>query len=290
MIRHGKYPKITSLSVAKASMECILRKLSQIIADYTPRPLAFILAGFLLMSMSGISGARAEDDPFEDAPALKELKDISGSFDASPLPKYKGEFVSLGADGFWHEASNMKNIVYGSATGSNDVKQNCSPEALIHYAKAAPASFKYEKKGLLYGVKTHTSATRLKTRFWDMPGFNSCALVVYAILKKAGCRWAHYTANAKAIYDMAYRAGWKPTNSQRGGCIVAWNSRWSGGRARIGTLQKQVKNGSTAFRHVGITTGSWMSVDNSSWRSRPTRFLTFRPLVYEAPFFLCPPQ
>jgi hypothetical protein len=247
----------------------------------------------LLAAMPGPAAANQEA-AVEEAPALKTLMALPRSYDASPLPKYKGDFISMGADGVWHEAPNSKGVIYGSAAKSKrpereEVDADCSTDAIIHYALQAPDTFKYEKSGLLYGIKTHTPATRIATRFWDMPGFNSCALVVYAILKRAGCRWARYTANAKAIYDMAFRAGWKPTDTQRGGCIVAWNSRWEGDRARIGSLQKQVKSGSTAFRHVGITTGSWMAVDNSSWRSRPTRFLTYRPLTYEAPFFLCPP-
>ena len=271
---------------------CKLRHSFRILRVHSSGCVASILLFALTASATGQTVANREE-AFKEAPALKTLMALPKSFDASPLPKYKGEFVAFGADGVWHEASNAKGVVYGSAAQSQKsekVKANCSPQSIIHYAKEAPASFKYEKKGLLYGVKTHTSATRLATRFWDMPGFNSCALVVYAILKRAGCRWARYTANAKAIYDMAYRAGWKPTRTQRGGCIVAWNSHWQGTRARIGTKQKQVKAGSTAFRHVGITTGSWLSVDNSSWRSRPTRFLTYRPIVYEAPFFLCPPS
>ncbi len=224
-----------------------------------------------------------------DNPHLRALTKLPRSIDASPLPNYRGHFVSIDAAGYWHEAANARNAVYGSAARAGKVEADCSPEAIVHFAKRAPAEFEYEKSGLLYGVRTHTPATRLTTRYWDMPGFNSCALVVHAILKRAGCRWAKYTADAKAIYDMAYRAGWEPSRTQRGGCIVAWNSRWEGERARIGTVQKQVKNGSTAFRHVGVATGSWLAVDNSSWRSRPTRFLTYRPLTYEAPIFICPP-
>lgn len=255
-------------------------------------------ASVLLFSLAVIVPgeiAANQEEAVDQAPELKTLMALPQALDSSPLPKYRGEFISLGADGVWHVAPSAKGAVYGSTTRSKKSKEeqvpaDCSPDTIIHYALRAPDAFSYEKSGMLYGVKTHTPATRINTRFWDMPGFNSCALVVYAILKRAGCRWARYTANAKAIYDMAYRAGWKPSNTQRAGCIVAWNSRWQGERARIGSLQKQVKAGSTAFRHVGITTGSWMAVDNSSWRSRPTRFFTYRPLVYEAPFFLCPPS
>jgi hypothetical protein len=253
------------------------------------KSLSVMMAASFALAFAAVDVLHAQGEMPDDDARLKALTRLPGSFDASPLPKYKGDFVSIDAAGNWHRAPDNPAVVYGSTAGSTDVKQDCSPEAIIHYATRAPSEFDYEKKGLLYGVRTHTPATRLITRYWDMPGFNSCALVVYAILKKAGCGWAKHTANAKAIYDMAYRAGWKPTRSQRGGCMVAWNSRWEGDRARIGTRQKQTKNGSTAFRHVGITTGSWLSVDNSSWRSRPTRYLTFRPIVYEAPFFLCPP-
>lgn len=255
-----------------------------------PPALASLIICIVLIVAAPSGRAQTGTFNLSDDPRLEALANLPGSIDASPMPKYRGDFVSLGADGFWHQAPSAPDAVYGSAGALAKVRRDCSTEAIVHYAVHAPSVFKYEDNGLLYGVRTHTPATRLTTRYWDMPGFNSCALVVYAILKQAGCGWARYTANAKAIYDMAYRAGWKPAKSQRAGCIVAWNSHWEGSRARIGTLQKQVKGGSTAFRHVGITTGSWLAVDNSSWRSRPTRFLTYRPLVYEAPFFLCPPQ
>ena len=129
----------------------------------------------------------------------------------------------------------------------------------------------------------------MKTRYWDMPGFNSCALVVHAILKRAGCEWAKYTADAKAIYDMAYGAGWRPSAAQEAGCIVAWNSKSEGSRSRIGDRQKQTRRGTTRYRHVGIATGALLSVDNTSWLSRPTAFFTFRPITYERPIFLCHP-
>jgi hypothetical protein len=101
--------------------------------------------------------------------------------------------------------------------------------------------------------------------------------------------WAKYTADAKGIYDMAFEAGWRPAPVQEGGCMVAWNSKWEGKRPRIGDRQKQATRGGTSFRHVGITTGAWLSVDNTSWLSRPTTYLTIRPITYEPPIFLCPP-
>jgi hypothetical protein len=232
--------------------------------------------------------AVAADDPDKDV-FWQALSKTPDSVDASPLPNYSGEFVSIGAEGAWHRPAGARISFYSSASINGPAEQDCSPEAIIHFARNAPGTFEADRNGLLYGVRTHTPETRLTTRYWDMPGFNSCALVVYAILKKAGCTWAKYTANAKVIYDMAYNSGWRPSDVQKGGCMVAWNSKWEGSRARVGTSQKQVKSGNTLFRHVGIATGSWLSVDNSSWLSRPTTFITFRPVVYEAPIFLCPP-
>ena len=237
-----------------------------------------------------ISDANAGDDPPKDA-LWQALSETPADIDASPLPTNFGDFVSLGAAGAWRRPVSPQISLYASSASSTlKQKQDCSPQAIIHYARIAPSEFESDKKGLLYGVKTHTPATSLTTRYWDMPGFNSCALVVYAILKKAGCKWAKYTANAKAIYDMAHKNGWQPSDEQKGGCMVAWNSKWEGKRARIGTRQKQTKAGSTRFRHVGIATGSWLSVDNNSWLSRPTTFFTFRPIMYESPIFLCPPD
>ena len=114
------------------------------------------------------------------------------------------------------------------------------------------------------------------------------AIVVHAILKRAGCSWAKYTASAKAVYDMAYAAGWRPSATQSAGCLVAWNSRWKGKRPRIG--RDQPRSAKVSSRHLGITTGSWMAVDNTSYLSRPSAYITLRPVRYEWPIFLCPPD
>ncbi|NJM33566.1 MAG: hypothetical protein HC850_01410 [Rhodomicrobium sp.] len=207
------------------------------------------------------------------------------------MPNYRGNFVSMDAAGAWHKPADGPALAYGAAAAlSAEPAADCSRASIVHYARQAPSAFEAGQKGSLYGVRTHTPETRAATRYWDMPGFNSCALVVYAILKKAGCDWAQYTANAKAIYDMAYRSGWRPAKTQEGGCMVAWNSKWEGERSKIGDVQKQTKTGRTRFRHVGITTGSWLVVDNNSWLSRPTTFIAYRPIVYEPPIFLCPPE
>jgi hypothetical protein len=225
-----------------------------------------------------------------DAALRRAMARIPATIDVSPLPDMQGDFVSQGADGAWRRPGGSSMFLYSQMMGGSEAApQDCSRESIIAYARAAPSAFDPGKKGLLYGVQTHTPETRIATKYWDMPGFNSCALVVYAILKKAGCGWARYTANAKEIYDMAHKAGWQPTDTQEGGCMVAWNSKWGGTRARIGDRQKQSPRGSTRFRHVGITTGTWLSVDNSSWLSRPTTFFTIRPISYEPPIFLCPP-
>lgn len=245
------------------------------------------LIAFLLIQSAP---APAAEDVAQKEAYLNTLSGMPAGVDASPLPNYSGDFVSLSAEGSWHRPAGALASAYNSAAVAAEPPADCSSQSIVHYARRAPDAFKAQKNGLLYGVRTHTPATRVTTRYWDMPGFNSCALVVYAILKRAGCGWAKYTANAKAIYDMAHRNGWRPSKTQKGGCMVAWNSRWEGSRARIGARQKQAKGGSTRFRHVGIATGAWLSVDNSSWRSRPTTYFTYRPLMYEPPIFLCPPK
>jgi hypothetical protein len=246
-----------------------------------------VLSGAL--SVCGASDA-AERLPNETA-MWKALRRLPAEVDASPPPNYSGDYVSLPADGIWRGATQPPLAFAQSAGTQAEPKPDCSTETIIHYAQKAPGAFEAGKKGLLYGVKTHTPETRVATRYWDMPGFNSCALVVYAILKQAGCSWAKYTANAREIYDMAYKGGgWRPSETQRAGCMVAWNSRKSGGRDKIGVAQKQATPGTTAYRHVGIATGAWLSVDNSSIWSRPTSYFTFRPIAYGKPIFLCPPE
>ena len=229
------------------------------------------------------------DAKTRDAIARDALTKVPRHIDASPLPRAKGDFVSLGADGLWNKPAEGTHFMTSEMAGKQGPAADCSREAIVHYANAAPSAFEADKGGLLYGVKTHTPETRVKTRYWDMPGFNSCALVVYAILKQAGCGWAKYTADAKAIYDMAHGAGWRPSTVQEGGCMVAWNSKSEGSRSRIGDRQKQARRGNTRYRHVGIATGTLLSVDNTSWLSRPTAYFTFRPITYERPIFLCPP-
>ncbi|MGH1351404.1 MAG: hypothetical protein ACRBBN_11440 [Methyloligellaceae bacterium] len=207
--------------------------------------------------------------------------------DISPVPNYRGSYISLGAT-YWRKPA-YRTFIGAASAGAvfkNAPPANCSTKSIVYYAERAPAKFQLEKKGLLYGVRTHTPATRVD----NIPGYNSCALVVHAILKKAGCRWARRTANAKTIYDQAYRAGWRPTTTQRAGCIVAWNANSKGFRARIGKgiHRKKGQSRGVAYRHVGITTGAWMAMDNSSIFSRPSSFITTRPIRYEAPLFLCP--
>jgi hypothetical protein len=209
--------------------------------------------------------------------------------DLSPLPVAKGEFVSAGADGQWHRPQTQLAVAAvdpGLMSGAPE--PDCSPKAIAYYAEWAADAFEEEKNGLLYGVRTHTDATRVD----DMPGFNSCALVAHAILKRAGCKWARYSADAKAIYDMAYAQGWRPSDTQEAGCIVAWNSQEPGKRPRIGRGKDARKDAHrrVLYRHVGIATGSWWSMDNTSFASRPSAGITYRPFRYESPIFLCPPK
>ncbi|GAF97289.1 unnamed protein product, partial [marine sediment metagenome] len=75
--------------------------------------------------------------------------------DLSPLPNYKGEFVSAGRDGQWNRPKS-KFALGAVDSGAFNLRPqaNCSPEAIVHYAERAPEVFDGEKSGLLYGVKT----------------------------------------------------------------------------------------------------------------------------------------
>ncbi len=241
-----------------------------------------ILAGVSL-GLAIVWGAPYLAEATEKEPPRISPRQLRKDVDVSPLPNYKGDFVSLGLNAEWRKPGSAPQFIGAAAAAPSEPPANCSRESIIHYATLAPSVFEKDKKGLLYGVETHTPATRVK----DVPGFYSCALVVYAILKKAGCDWMKYTADAKAIYDMVAAKGWRKAARQEGGCIVAWNSRSQGKRGRIG--RDQSPGGSVLFRHVGVTTGGWMSVDNTSFLSRPQEFFTWRPWRYEWPIFLCPP-
>lgn len=244
-------------------------------------------AGAVLIGLARQETSTADSGKKPLAPLPQEEADLS------PVPNYKGEGVSAGYDGQWIRPSSQ--FMIGAADQSPpppteaEPEPDCSPEAIIYYAEKAPDVFDIEKGGLLYGIKTHTPDTRVN----DMPGYNSCALVVHAILRKAGCKWAKWTQDAKAIYDMAYDNGWRPSDTQEGGCLVAWNSQEAGPRARIGRAIKDAdgeRPRTVLYRHVGIATGSWWSMDNTSFLSRPTAGITYRPFRYDPPIFLCPPK
>ncbi len=257
--------------------------------NFLPIFLLFVFASFFAASLPEMSAAKSGKKDSAKYAAKRLAARVKRNVDASPLPNYITDFVSLGMGGRWCCQSRTSQFVSASTVEDNQTPEsNCSKEAIIYYADRAPSVFQKEKKGLLYGVRTHTKATRVD----DMPGYNSCALVVYAILKKAGCRWMRRTANAKSIYDMAYKRGWRPSTVQNGGCLVAWNSRWEGKRARIGrgAHVDPTKKRGVLFRHIGITTGPWVSVDNTAIYSEPSAFIMVRPIRYDPPMYLCPPK
>jgi hypothetical protein len=235
--------------------------------------------GLVLLSFCGM-GAMAEAS--ERTSPLISPRQLRTNVDVSPLPSDTGDFVSLGLDGRWRRPERLQAQAGTDIAAIAEPPANCSREAIIHYAWQAPTVFEMDKKGLLYGVETHTPATRMG----NIPGFNSCALVVYAILKRAGCTWLKYTADAKGVFDMAVARGWRRTDRQEGGCIVAWNSREEGKKPAIG---RDGRGERVLFRHVGITTGNWLAMDNTSLLSRPQPFITWRAYKYTSPMYLCPP-
>lgn len=244
---------------------------------------AGIMLGAVFWPQSPFS---AENNPH----AVGQDADLSQA-DVSPLPNLKGDYISVGGSGKIHGPTEPQVLGFVQRQDPKmPPKADCSRDAIIYFAKKAPENFQEDKKGLLYGVRTHTNATAVDTPIGRFAGFNSCALVASAILRKAGCRWMRITANAKAVYDAAYGAGWRPTIFQDGGCIVAWNARWDGKRTRIGRgiHARTMPKNRVMFRHVGVTTGPNLSVDNSGITSRPSESTTFRPIRYEAPIYLCP--
>ncbi len=267
------------------------------------RPSNFLIAGgvalllhtFIAASGFAVTSVRASEitgdrtSPADDNHAVqRQMSLIDHNIDASPLPEIRGDYVSLGYRGDWHRAQTPVVFVRAGVAAEQAAEADCSPSSIVYYAERAPENFDASRNGTLYGVRTHTSATRVGTT----EGYNACALVVHAILKKAGCRWARYTANAKAIYDMAWKRGWRPSEVQKAACIVAWNSRTPGPKARIGrgAHRDKTKKKGVLYRHVGVTVGNWMSMDNTSYSGRPSAGITIRPIRYDAPMFLCPPE
>jgi hypothetical protein len=190
--------------------------------------------------------------------------------------------VGLPADAH-KDAAETPAVTAAASTRVAEPAADCSPASIAHYAWRATFVFERDRKGLLYGVETHTPVTRVGST----PGVLSCALVVHAILKRAGCGWAKYSPDAKAVYDMALGKGWQRRETQEPGCIVACNSRQEGRRPAI---DRSEGPRTVQFRHVGITTGRWLAVDNTSALSRPLPFFTWRPYRYQSPTFICPPK
>ena len=252
----------------------------------------FILSLVLVLPTLVTKAGETKPDPVATNSKVQKTasnkQEAPTDIDASPLPAGKGAFVSLDAGSQLNNIEKKSGFVQAGLFSKIAPPANCSPESIIYYAERAPESFDNAKNGTLYGVKTHISATRVG----EIEGYNACALVAHAILKRAGCSWARYTASAKALYDMAWKKGWRPSRLQKAGCIVAWNSRAEGWRPRIGRgiHKSDASAKKVRFRHIGITTGTWMAMDNTSLSGRPSAGVTLRPIRYEAPMFLCPPK
>lgn len=162
----------------------------------------------------------------------------------------------------------------------------CSREAIRLAALDAPWAFEANDHGRLYGV----SMWREETRVGWFRGYNACPLVVSAVLRHAGCAWVPETMNAKLLFDTVAASGWQREAKAVPGCLLAWNSRWRGPWARLGAAEHAAKSHGVLYRQLGISLGSWLSMDNSSFLGRPIVFPIDRPLNYEAPIILCPPE
>ena len=88
--------------------------------------------------------ALAQDKPklpdakTRDTIARKALTKVPPHIDASPLPRYKGDFVSLGADGLWNRPAEGTHFLTADTTGSQGPSADCSREAIVHYAEGGP--------------------------------------------------------------------------------------------------------------------------------------------------------
>ena len=116
---------------------------SRINAGKGARLACIVLAAMLLMRLPAAAQEKPKlpDAKTRDTIARKALTKVPPHIDASPLPRHKGDFVSLGADGLWNRPAEGTNFLTADMTGSQGPAADCSREAIVHYAKAAPSAF-----------------------------------------------------------------------------------------------------------------------------------------------------
>ncbi|MDX2258594.1 MAG: hypothetical protein NW205_06710 [Hyphomicrobiaceae bacterium] len=162
----------------------------------------------------------------------------------------------------------------------------CSKASIAAAATSAPWAFESGRSGRLYGIKTH----RAQTAVGWFPGYNSCPLVVFAILREAGCTELAETGNAGALFDALQATGWRQAEKPEAGCVLGWNALAEGPWPPLTAAPSAQEGRSVAYRQLGIAVSSWLAVDNAAFIGRPVPFPIARPLHYEAPVVLCPPE
>jgi hypothetical protein len=153
---------------------------------------------------------------------------------------------------------------------ANISKADCDAAGVTKAAAGAGSAFD-RATGELYGTATWTDATGgfVPGMKWlgFQRGYNSCAFVASAILDEAGCGFG-ISGDVNQVAASARRNGWKESSSTRAGCLVIWNSLASGNQASTpvdGQPSRQV-----SIRHIGIALDSIMTMENTSYVSRPT--------------------
>lgn len=179
-------------------------------------------------------------------------------------------------------------------------------EEIYEAAKEAPSEYDEETRKL-YGVRTQNSSTKLEVAVpvvgdVTLPGYNSCALVASAILKKAGVRIGAY-ALVNNVRRYLSSNGWRRTLTPSKGDIVIWAKRkegrtewkkravvhWKDNKLYKEEIDTIDYSANRYYNHIGvfigwsiaiqgpvITGGSpvgWYTVDNSSVTGEPE----FRP-------------
>lgn len=154
---------------------------------------------------------------------------------------------------------------------------DCSAQAIIQATNRAYKE-QPDTQGKLWGTQLCTKDTKgsakVAGKLVTFNCFNSCALVVSAILKEAGCQ-VNVTSSASSIWNALRRLklektgqnAFMPSERQRAGCVIGMNSNQTGGKDRLVLPGKSGPK--VAFRHVAIATSGSGYIDNYSLTNTP---------------------
>lgn len=174
----------------------------------------------------------------------------------------KGIFLALNSS-----LKLLAGAILSLSVASTSQAANCSARDITAAANQALAQ-QTDSAGKLWGTQICNSATTAN----GFKCYNSCALVVSAILKKAGCP-VSITASASGLWDkvrglkIGGKKAFEASEKQHAGCVIGMNSSKTGGQGRLTLPGKSGPN--VAFRHVAIATGKRSYIDNYSRTNTP---------------------